>query len=278
MMVSLVALFAFLIVLARAATQAITTSEAEAWGLGASPLMLRLPALSMAAIFITVVALVCRVAFKKPYVQVAVFVCLTMNPFVLDHLVAASLPVTSPVYESLFYQLNPELANVYVLPVFAAIRPYLLPAIALSALLAWKLRAGRAALIGSTMVLAMYFLLCLRLDHFKDARAMSTSNQVYATLACLSEEHGLHRVAASADFVGPLGLYRDARPSGLDEIVPIAKDPGREVYAMHYPKDKDAVEKRGLVQFYSDSEGAMVAVAPEFAERLRESPCLPRPK
>ncbi|MEI9813927.1 MAG: hypothetical protein WDO18_15355 [Acidobacteriota bacterium] len=70
------------------------------------------------------------------------------------------------------------------------------------------------------IVLAAYFLLCLRLDHFKGARATSTSKQVFATLACLSEEHGLNKIAASTEFAGPLNLYRRAADTDIVEIVP----------------------------------------------------------
>lgn len=60
-------------------------------------------------------------------------------------------------------QLNPELANPYVLPVFAAIYPYLMPLIVVSAIAMRWVRPARTILIGSATLLAVYILLCLRL-------------------------------------------------------------------------------------------------------------------
>jgi hypothetical protein len=68
--------------------------------------------------------------------------------------------------------LNPELANPYVLPVFNAIGPYLLPLVTIFAIAFLATRfigpqrwagVARAALILSLILVGLYLAMCLRL-------------------------------------------------------------------------------------------------------------------
>ncbi len=136
-MMFLAAIFAFAVVLVRASVQSITADEAAGWVLGPSPLLLRLPTLICAALFIAAAAGFSRWVAKQPYVQLATFTCLVFNPYILDHLVAAHLapePDVTNMVDAMFYRLNPELANIYVLPVFAAIPPWIFLPIVLASL------------------------------------------------------------------------------------------------------------------------------------------------
>jgi hypothetical protein len=56
---------------------------------GASTLTLRLPALIGAALYIAAAYLLVRLLSRRPWLQWALFVCLTCSPFVMDYLVAA---------------------------------------------------------------------------------------------------------------------------------------------------------------------------------------------
>lgn len=114
------ALAVFLLILARACIQSITIDEADtyvAWVncadprhwwpaannhvlnsmlmrlslmvFGASELTLRLPALIGAVIYLAACYRLCALLTERVALRIVIFLCLTVNPFILDHLVAA---------------------------------------------------------------------------------------------------------------------------------------------------------------------------------------------
>lgn len=86
--------------------------------------------------------------------QWPLLVCALCNPFAYDQ---ASL-----------YRLNPELANVYVMPVLLAVQPFLLPLAVMSAAAYafTKHRWARSTLLVALWSIAIEFLFSMRLEPF----------------------------------------------------------------------------------------------------------------
>lgn len=107
-----------------------------------------------AALCVAAVTWLCVRVTDDWRVQWPVMVCLLCNPFVYDQ---ASL-----------YRLNPELANIYVLPVLLAVQPVLLPLAALAGAgyALTRHRWARAALLIALWGMAIEFLFSMRLEPF----------------------------------------------------------------------------------------------------------------
>jgi hypothetical protein len=138
-------------------------------------------------------------------------------------------------------------------------------------------RLLRGALLASMSALAMYFVFCLRLDHFKEWPWNSGGERLYAALACLNHNHTVRRVTSVWLYQSALNFYRIA--SGSDTLEPFAAPeenrPGTQAYVIHRLFDARLVGEKGLEIVYAAPEGdALVAVPRALAAPLRAGVCL----
>lgn len=96
-------------------------------------------------------------------------------------------------------------------------------------------RFGRylhASFLGSLVLMAAYFLSCLRLTYFKEWQWDADVQKTYQILSCLNREHQVTRVVSSWSYRGPLNFYQFAQPNSIREIT----EPGPD-QAQVYVKD-----------------------------------------
>jgi len=124
----------------------------------------------------------------------------------------------------------------------------------------------RRALTVALYCLSFYFLLCLRLDHFREWSWDAEVNKVYDVLAYYNHTYGVKQVTSNWMYSPSLNFYRVA--SGretLDEITgAIPPPPGRPVYVLNWMSDEDLVREQGLrVVYRGRSTAVVVAIRPE---------------
>ncbi|MEO8099497.1 MAG: hypothetical protein ABI811_17500 [Acidobacteriota bacterium] len=249
--------------------------------------------------------------------------------------------------DATLYQLNPDLANPQLLPLFAALRPFLLPMLLLSALaigsLTWarkewrpkfaavlaliavaafgmhwlghqymglllpkdrtglyivtlltaaagmlagvpalsiSARAARIALLGTMFALGLYFVMCLRLNHFKEWPWNANADKVYARLACMNHEHVVRYVSSVWMQEAVLNVYRlSSGHETLAKIIDLREErAGTEVWVTNYLFDQPLMAEKGLKIIYHDETEATIAVTPELAARMEASVCLQFPQ
>lgn len=162
-----------------------------------------------------------------------------------------------------------------------AIYLYSLPVTAVGAFAAIQLptRLGRylrTSLIGALVVMAAYFFLCLRLDHFKEWQWDADVKEAYSVLTCLNRAHGVTGIASGWPYFMALNFYRLARHTPIDEILDESSNPPNvQVFVLDTWHNSGVVERRGLSVFYRGrSTDLVIAAAPEFTRNLQLGPCL----
>jgi len=125
------------------------------------------------------------------------------------------------------------------------------------------LRRGMTAVF---LCLGCYFVLCLRLEYFKEYEYDRDVKDVYAVLAGLNHKYGVTDVAASGVYASPLNFDRVA--SGKEtftEFRPTAGEfpVGKSIYVMDGTFDRKFIDREGLVVIYQGgSTAVVVAVKP----------------
>ncbi len=152
-------------------------------------------------------------------------------------------------------------------------------AIAAVPALAPRGRTLRIAAIGAQVLLAAYFLVCLRLDSFKEWYWDAESDRLYSVLSCMHDHDHLDRVAAGWPFVGTLNFYRAA--GGFHSFAEVHDQdtaaPGMEAYAIDPLLVPGVVEAKHLTVIYrAPTTNALIAVPPEQVH-LAASVCLQFP-
>jgi hypothetical protein len=137
-------------------------------------------------------------------------------------------------------------------------------------------RLARGAQAGAVTLLGVYYLLCVRVDHFKEWRWDSETRRIYEILACLNHEQGVRDVISVWMYVSPLKAYHAA--SGQENFRSIidlreATTPA-PAYAINRIFDQGVIAQRNLTVIYEGPSEAAVGVTPDLAARLRPSACL----
>jgi len=126
------------------------------------------------------------------------------------------------------------------------------------------LRRGMTAVF---MCLACYFVLCLRLNYFKEYEYDRDVKDVYAVLARLNHTYGVSDVVASGVYASSLNFYRVASgKESFPEFRPVAGEfpSGKAIYVMDGPFDRKFIEQERLVVIYQgESTAVVVAVRPD---------------
>jgi len=135
---------------------------------------------------------------------------------------------------------------------------------------------GRRALTISLYTLSFYFLLCLRLNYFREWYWDADVNKVYAVLAQYNHSSGVKEVASNWMYSSALNYYRLA--SGretLDEIPGfIEMPPGRSIYVLNYVHDEAFLKQQKLrVVYHGPASEVVVAVRTDAEDQWRVPGC-----
>jgi hypothetical protein len=138
----------------------------------------------------------------------------------------------------------------------------------------------RRGLIAVLFVMAGYFLLCLRLEFFKEWEFDADVKDVYSVLACLNQDRGIRDVGTFWMYAAPLNFYR--LQSGRETFIEFQGEvPYREeqqALVLNAALEKNVLDARGLKVIYKGkATDVVIAVRPEAEAALRSSVCLLRP-
>jgi hypothetical protein len=143
-------------------------------------------------------------------------------------------------------------------------------------------RAGeisRRSLTVLMVVLGSYFLLCLRLNYFKEWKWDSDTDKLYSVLASYNHACGLSDIAPNWRYDAALNYYRNA--SGRENFpkFPHADElpAGKRAYVLFEPQDHDFVATHGLSIVYRSPSGAVIALNPHVEPSPGETPCPAKP-
>ena len=140
--------------------------------------------------------------------------------------------------------------------------------------------ALRRGLLTTLFMMAGYFLLCLRLDYFKQWDFEADVKDLYSVIACLNHDRGIRDVGTFWMYAAPFNYYR--LQSGQETFVEFQGEvpyrPDQQVLVLSTFHDKPTLDQRGLkVVYHGKSTDAVIAVTPEIEASIRSSVCLERP-
>lgn len=143
-------------------------------------------------------------------------------------------------------------------------------------------RAGELSRSGMTIlmvVLASYFLLCLRMSYFKEWKWDSDTDKLYSVLASYNHACGLKDIAPDWRYDAALNYYRNASGRETFPVFPHADDlpAGKRAYVLYEPEDHDFLVNHGLKIVYQAPSGAVIALDPRIELAPGETPCPAKP-
>ncbi|MEO8597196.1 MAG: hypothetical protein ABI759_28010 [Candidatus Solibacter sp.] len=124
----------------------------------------------------------------------------------------------------------------------------------------------RRALAWMLYVISFYFLLCLRLNYFKEWNWDADVNRIYPVLAWYNHTYGVREVASNWLYVSSLNFYRvqSGRESFGEIDGPLDLPRDRQLYVLYWPRDEAFVTEQHLrVVYRAPNTEAVVAVRPE---------------
>jgi hypothetical protein len=126
--------------------------------------------------------------------------------------------------------------------------------------------AGRRALTVMLYVMSFYFMLCLRLNYFKEWDWDADVNKIYPVLAWYNHTYGTRDVASNWMYGAALNFYRlQSGGESFGEIEsPVQLPTDRSLYVLDFPCDEDFIRQQHLrVVYHAPNTDAVVAVRPE---------------
>ena len=106
--------------------------------------------------------------------------------------------------------------------------------------------ANRRALTAMLYVMSFYFVLCLRLNYFKEWDWDANVNRIYPVLAWYNHTYGVRDVASNWQYGSSLNFYRmQSGGESFGEIESPTKLPtDRSLYVLDYPFDEDFIKQQ----------------------------------
>jgi hypothetical protein len=126
-------------------------------------------------------------------------------------------------------------------------------------------QASRRAATAMLVVLACYFVGCLRLTYFKDWKFDADARAAYFTVAYYSRTFRVSDVSANWRYVAVLNFYRNLYGARIDEPQLVERyDPERPMFVLYGPDDREFIKANGLkVVYRGERSGVVVAIRPE---------------
>jgi len=125
--------------------------------------------------------------------------------------------------------------------------------------------ADRRALTVMLYVMSFYFMLCLRLNYFKEWDWDADVNKIYPVLAWYNHTYGVRDVASNWMYGAALNFYRlQSGGESFGEIEsPVRLPTDRSLYVLDFPFDEDFIRQQHLrVVYHAPNTDAVVAVRP----------------
>jgi hypothetical protein len=132
----------------------------------------------------------------------------------------------------------------------------------------------RACFRGSLVVMACYFLLCLRLTYFKVWYWDADVDKAYSILSCLNRTHQITHVTSTWAYRGPLNFYQSAKPTSIRDIDEKYDPDTTQVYVVDTLHSPEVLKAGDLRIFYrSPITDLVLAAKPALAESAKN--CCP---
>jgi hypothetical protein len=129
------------------------------------------------------------------------------------------------------------------------------------------------------VILGSYFLLCLRMNYFKEWEWDSDTDKLYSVLASYNHACSLKDIAVNWRYDAALNYYRDA--SGRETFPQFPRNDtlpsGKRAYVLFEPEDRDFLADHGLNVVYRAPSGAAIALDPQVEPSPGENRCPPKP-
>ena len=131
----------------------------------------------------------------------------------------------------------------------------------------------RRGMTGTFACLALYFVLCLRLNYFQEWEWNADVKDVYQVLACYNHAYGVADVGASWYYVSALNYYRvTSKSETFSEFAPTFPYPaeGKAIYVMNGLFEADFLKKEKLkIVYRGKSTDVVIAVRPDIGMLAR---------
>ena len=132
----------------------------------------------------------------------------------------------------------------------------------------------RASFRWALVVMACYFLLCLRLTYFKEWYWDADVNKTYSILSCLNRTHQVTHVTSTWAYHGPLNFYQIVKPTSIQTIDEQYDADTTQVYVVDTLHSPEVLKTDNLRIFYrSPTTDLVLAAKPALAESAKN--CCP---
>ena len=132
----------------------------------------------------------------------------------------------------------------------------------------------RGWFVGALVLMAVYFLSCLRLTYFKEWRWDSDVQKTYAVLSCLNRENKMTWVASTWPYHAPLNFYLHAQPASM-RIDEKFDSQQTQIYVVDTVHTAEALDGKDLKMFYrSPLTDLALAASPPLADTYSAGTCL----
>jgi hypothetical protein len=148
---------------------------------------------------------------------------------------------------------------------------YLAPLLFLTAGAAAAISGGRfsrTATAGMLMVMAGYFVLCLRLTYFREWKWNADAKEIYYVLSYYNRRYGLDTIMTNWRYVAALNFYRqipghETYSQVQTRFPPYPED--RMAYVLYFPDEERFIKEHGLkIVYYCNLSETAVAIKPEL--------------
>jgi hypothetical protein len=135
-------------------------------------------------------------------------------------------------------------------------------------------QALRASFLGSLVLMAVYFLLCLRLNYFKEWRWDADVQKTYAMLTCLNRTQQVKRVTSTWSYLSALRFYQLAEPTSLQQVADAYDPQQTQVYVIDSLHTPEALQGDLKIFYRSPATDLVLAAKPPLADTYSAATCL----
>ena len=132
----------------------------------------------------------------------------------------------------------------------------------------------RTSFLGSLALMAVYFLLCLRLTYFKEWRWDADVQKTYSILTCLNRTQQVKRVTSTWSYLSALRFYQLAEPTSLQEVADTYDPQQTQVYVIDSLHTPEALQGDLKVFYRSPVTDLVLAAKPPLADTYSTATCL----
>jgi hypothetical protein len=132
----------------------------------------------------------------------------------------------------------------------------------------------RGSFLGSLVLMAVYFLLCLRLTYFKEWRWDADVQKTYSILTCLNRAQQVKRVTSTWSYRAALNFYQLAQPTSMQEITDAYDPQQTQVYVIDSLHTPEALQGDLKIFYRGPATDLVLAAKPPLADAYSAATCL----